>query len=115
MRRYRSMACFPKQCAPAYQGSMMSPSGASPSTVGPMAMAPGPYGPTNVAPTQRVVHPTQNIVRQRNTRYPIEHIYPVHTHHVHNHVREHYHRTVCSESKQDCCYDIQCGMMPRGR
>lgn len=122
MRRHRPNGCFsPHYCGPQGMGpGAVSPMGVGPTAYspmggGPMGSPPTALGPTRVAPVQRVVHPTQYMVRQRTTRYPIEHIYPVHTHNVHNHVREHYHRTVCSESHQDCCYDVQCGSMPGRR
>lgn len=101
MRRHQPRGCLPMGYAP--MGP--TPMGVSPTGVGPTAFAPG-LRPSRVAPVQRMVYPTQTQVRQRTTRYPIQHVFPVHTHHVNNHIREHHCRTVYSQSHQDCCYDV---------
>jgi hypothetical protein len=107
---------MPTGVSPAQMPMGVSPTQMAPQAVSPQAMTPGlapgaMMGPTNIAPLRRIVHPTQQQVRQRTTRYPVENVYPTHTHHVHNHICEY---TSCyphTESYQDCYYSVS--MPPR--
>lgn len=115
-----SPAQMPTGMSPVQTPMGVSPAQMAPQSVSPQAMAPGPLsnpmmGPTNVAPLRRIVHPTQQQVRQRTTRYPVENVYPTHTHNVHNHICEY---TSCyphTESYQDCYYSVNVPPRPMRR
>lgn len=62
--------------------------------------------PTNVAPVQRIVHPTRVEERRRATRYPVENIYPTHTVNIHDHICEYSYLYPHTQSHKNCYYSV---------
>jgi hypothetical protein len=95
------MPRYPYRQSVAPTGAMGGP--VVPTGVAPTAGVPYPTGvPTNVAPVRRIVHPTRYNERHTVTRYPIENVYPSHTHNVHHNVCEYYCCYPHTESHQTC-------------
>ncbi|WP_081791830.1 CotD family spore coat protein [Caldalkalibacillus mannanilyticus] len=114
-RNFRQMPLGPTGVIPGQVPAPMTPApGFAPTGVGP---APFPTGvPITVAPVRRVVHPTRYSERQSVTRYPIENVYPSHTHNVHHNVCEYYCCYPHTESHQVCNHTVNhCCPPPRRR
>jgi hypothetical protein len=90
---------------------MAEPVGAVPSPVfppaAPFAPLPAyPGVPMAVAPVRTIIHPTRYMEMHTVTRYPVVHVFPSHTRHVHHNVIEHYCEYPHSES-EDCCTHVR--------